>query len=195
MRLNLFFHALAMLCSLGAVAMATFAVRPRSLVALAFGFGAAALVVRPDALPDPAAVGGAIVAVAATALLRPRYADLIAASAGVLAAIWMSMLEAVGAPLIAAILIAVAPVICSAFFTRRDLKFAPLDLREEALLLVLVFAVVVALAPGVAAGWQSATALNLEQKEVGAQVVPAWTLLFTLGAAAAGGLYSVWMRR
>jgi hypothetical protein len=63
------------------------------------------------------------------------------------------------------------------------------------LLVVVVLAVVVAVAPAVAAGWQSATALNLQQKEVPSQAVPAWTLFLTLGSAVIGGLYAVWMRR
>ena len=194
MQPNLFFHALAMLCSLGSVAMATFAVGPRNLAALAIGFAAASLAVRPSNLPDPAWVGGIVAGIAAAAVLRPRYAALFAATAGILAGIWMPMLEVAGVPLAAAALIAAAAPLCSALFSR-DSRFAPLVVREEALLFVLVIAVVVAVAPGVAAGWQSATALNLQQKEVGAQVVPAWTLLLTLGAAAAGGLYTVWMRR
>jgi hypothetical protein len=53
----------------------------------------------------------------------------------------------------------------------------------------------VAIAPGVVGGWQSAVVLNLQPKEVASGFVPAWTLLPTLGAAAFGGLYTIWMRR
>ena len=95
----------------------------------------------------------------------------------------------------AAAAVAVAPIAVSLFFSRRRPDFAPDVLREEALLVVFVLAVMVAAAPGIAAGWHSAVVLNLQQKEVTSQVVPAWTLFLTLGAAAIGGLYTVWMRR
>ena len=53
MQLNLFFHSLAMLCSLASVAFATIDVRMRGQVAMAAGFALAALTVGPGQLPDP----------------------------------------------------------------------------------------------------------------------------------------------
>jgi hypothetical protein len=194
LQLNLFFHALAMLCSLGSVVFAAGA-GWRGYVALVIGCSAAVVGTSLGRLPDPVWVGGATAAVAVVALVRPRQELVLAAAAGVLAGLWLSMLRAAGLPWAAAAPVAVVPLVVSAVCSRRNPRFAPPMVREEALLVVVVLAVVVAVAPAVAAGWQSATALNLQQKEVPSQAVPAWTLFLTLGSAVIGGLYAVWMRR
>jgi hypothetical protein len=107
----------------------------------------------------------------------------------------MSMLQFGGVPLSVAVVAATTPPALAAFFSRGMPGFAPAALREEALLVMLVLGIGVAAAPGIAAGWQSAATMNLQQKEAASQAVPGWTLLLTLGAAAAGGLSAVWMRR
>ena len=99
---------------------------------------------------------------------------------------------------VAAVGVAIAaPTLALAVFFAGRPDFAPPALREEALLVVLLLGLGIAIAPGVAAGWQSAAVLNLqpEQEQVASQAVPAWALLVTGGAAALGGLYTVWIRR
>jgi hypothetical protein len=195
LQLNLFFHSLAMLCSLASVAFATVDTRARGCVALALGFVLAAIGVGAGRLPDPVWVGSVVACLGAVGLARPGWATVLAACGGALAGIWMSMLQFGGVPLPLAVVVAATPPALAAFFSCRRPGFAPAALREEALLVVLVLGVAVAAAPGVAAGWQSAVTLNLQQKEVASEAVPAWTLLLTLGAATFGGLYTVWMRR
>lgn len=193
--LSLSFYALAMLCSLAAVAFVALDTTRRGAGAVAIGFVLGAVAARPDRLPDPVWVGAIVAALAAAAVMRPRAGTLAAAAGGVLGGIWISLLQVEGLSMAAAVAVAVASIAVSLFFSRRKPDFAPDVLREEALLVVFVLAVMVAAAPGIAAGWQSAAVLNLQQKEVPSQIVPAWILLLTLGAAAIGGLYTVWMRR
>jgi hypothetical protein len=184
-----------MLCSLASVAFATADIRLRGHVAVAVGFVLAATMVAPGQLPDPVWVGSGVAVLAVIGLARPGCAVLVVAGGGALAGIWMAMLRVEGLPLPAAAFVAGAPSALAALLSRRRPQFAPTPLREEALLVVLVLGIAVAAAPGVAAGWQSAVILNLQQKEVASQAVPAWTLLLTLGAAMVGGLYTVWTRR
>lgn len=195
MQLNLFFHSLAMLCSLASVAFVTVHTRARGQVAFALGFVLTAISVDPNRLPDPVWVGSVVALLGAVGLVRPGWAALVAAGGGVLAGIWVSMLRVEGLPLHVAAVVAATPPALAAFFSRRTPGFAPAALREEALLVMLVLGIGVATAPGVAAGWQSAVTLNFQQKDVASQAVPAWTLLLTLGAATVGGLYTAWMRR
>jgi hypothetical protein len=197
LQFNLFFHGLALLCSLASVVFATLDARPRGLALIAVGFLAAVLAVRPFSPPDPAVVGGLAACLAVVAILRPYgwTRAVIALSAGALAGLWSTMLGLAGVSLPVAVTVGCAAPAASACFSRVRCDFAPPGLREEALLVVLIFGVVIALAPGVVAGWQSASVLNLQQQPVTAQVVPMWTLLLTLGAAALGGLYTGWTRR
>jgi hypothetical protein len=195
LQVNVFFHSLAMLCSLASVTFATVDSRVRGHIAVAIGFVLAGMTVAPVTLPDPVWVGTGVAVLAMAGLARPYLSVLVAAGGGMLAGIWMAMLRAEGLSLLPALLTASAPVGLAAILSRWRPQFAPAPLREEALLVVLLLGIMVAAAPGVAAGWQSAVTLNLEQKEVASQVVPRWTLLLTVGAATLGGLYTIWMRR
>lgn len=195
MQLNLFFHALALLCSLASVVFATLnpGWRGQAMVALGFALGTTA--VRLSRLPDPVWIGSVVASLAIVAILRPRTRIFVAACGGALAGVWASMLQLEGLPMPAAVGVAAAAPALSAFFTRRNAAFAPLELRDEALLVIFITGLVVALAPGVVRGWQSAAVLNLQPTGAASQVVPVWTVLLAFGAAALGGLYTVWMRR
>jgi hypothetical protein len=195
LQLTVFFHALTMLCSLGSVAFVTLDVRPRARAAIALGFVFGALGARPDRLPDPVWAGGLVALLGTAALLRPQTAFVAAASGGVLAGVWAAMLQAAGVPLVAALTLAFAPMAAAARLAGRSPAFAPALLREEALLVVSLLGLVVAIAPGVGEGWQSAVRLNLQPEGFGSQVVPRWALLFVGGACGLGSLYTVWMRR
>lgn len=195
MQPNLFFHAVALLYALASVGFVTLDAGVRGQALAALGFAAGVAVGRLSRLPDPVWAGGAVACLAILAILRPRLRTVVAAGGGALAGVWASMLSLEGLPLAIAVVVAGAAPALSAFFTRRDPRFAPLALGDEALVVVFILAVVVAIAPGVIGGWQSAGVLNLLQKDVAPQVVPVWTLVLTLGAAALGGLYTVWTRR
>ena len=93
------FHALWMLCALGAATFAaTAAPRRRWLVALAIGF--LAVVVLPGAQPDPEVAGLFAAFGAIVYLFRPRYAWLGFVLGGALAGMLVHVIGLVGAPVV-----------------------------------------------------------------------------------------------
>ena len=121
---------------------------------------------------------------------------MAAAVGGALAAIFQAVLQAQGLPPAAAWTAAVAPPVAACWLAARRGDFAPQALREEALLMVLGVALLVAVTPGVAAGWRSAVALNATAELGGSNLaLPAWALSLSGGAAAVGGLASLWRHR
>lgn len=72
--------------------------------------------------------------------------------------------------------------------------FAPVPVREEALLFVLAAGLLAAAAPEVVAGWQSAMALNASALPSSGEVIPNWVWI-GLGVAGVAGAASRWWRR
>lgn len=196
MQLNWLFHALWMLCALGTTVFATASTRTRlALPALMLGFLVSAVWVRPERLPDAVWVGGLVALVAVLQLVRPDRADVLTMiSSGVLAGVWISLLEIQGLPRALAWAIGGALPVVSAALTARRPAFAPAALREEALLVVLALGAVVATVPSVLEGWRSAVALNVTDKSGPNALVPMWTLWFLGTSVALGGVYSLWRR-
>lgn len=197
MRLTLFFHALWMLCAMGTTVLAVVPETPVPLRAgaLLLGFVLAFASTSTDALPDPAGVGLVVAIVALGHLFRPGIAPLTLLIAGALAGLWSALLRVQGLPTSVALLVgAVLPATATLLSFRRPV-FAPAILKDEALLIIVVLAAATALGPGVADGWRSASALNLESQDAVAQAVPGWTIAVVGATAALGGLYSLWMRR
>jgi hypothetical protein len=190
---NVFFLGLWLLCGLASAVFATSAVGWRRHAALAAGFIAAALIVRPDRTPDLVWAGSVVAAVAALELLRPRTGLLAAACGGAAAGISVSLFQLEGVVLPLALLLAALPMAVSAVLVDLSPRFAPPRLRDEALLIVLLLAVLVAAAPGVTGGWQSATMLNLGEKQA-RMAVPGWALAVGAISIVAGGLHRIWVR-
>ena len=200
-QVSLFFHGLWLLCGVGAVALtANPAPRWTDLGALALGFAAGLASGLRGGVPDPVWVGGAAACVAALLLFKPGTSALAAACGGALAAFWGVLLHLQGTPLAVAVVLAAAVPSLSAILAVRHPSFGPLHVREEALLVCLVLGLALAMAPGAAAGWQSAVALNVEAANSGQgaavrQAIPAWTLATTVTATLLGGAYTMWRRR
>ena len=196
MQLNLFGHGLALLCRLASVTFAVLDARLRGLAVVMVGFALTAVVVGGSGVPDPAWGGGVVAALAIVAILRPHVRPAIAACGGVLAAIWAAMLQIGGLPILTGVVLAITAPTLAIYLTRRHPEFAPQVLLEEALVVIVLLGVMVAIAPGVVAGWRSAAVLNLQQPlEAASHAVPTWALFVSLGAAALGGVHTVWMRR
>jgi hypothetical protein len=215
---NVFFHAVWLLCGLGAAVFATHAAPPSEarpgdvsrtplgarshfmdmcldVCALAVGFTAGTAVIRPDRLPDPVWIGGVVAGVASLQLVKPGTRAIAPACAGALAGLMGSLFAAQGIPRVPSVVVCGAVPALSASLSARNTDFAPGQLREDALLIVFWLGLALAMAPGVTVGWQAAEALNLGQKEAASQAVPLWTLAAIAIAAAAGGVSSLWMRR
>jgi hypothetical protein len=191
------FHALWMLCALGAVVYAAAAAhRVRDLIALAIGFVLAAIAASPQRLPDPTWVGVISAAAAMVVLFRPRFSVLAAAWGGALGGMLTALIEVQGlhpAASIGPIVVLIATVV---WLTRMRPAFAPDALRDEALLAVSLLGLVVAVMPGVMDGWQAAANLTIEPAtQVETTPIPAWTLTLVGTATALGAVYSLWSGR
>jgi hypothetical protein len=184
--------ALGILCGLACVVLATAASDHRfGVVAMSVCFVVTALWIgqRP---PDPAWAGLLVVAMAALGLARPRQRTLLAAGAGVFAALWASFLHEQGAPLIVSWSIAAALLGITVVASRRP-DFAGHSIREEALLLICCFGLLVALAPELVAGWHSATTLNAAS--VQSRAIEGWVLLVGAASIVAGSLSALARKR
>lgn len=191
------FHALWLLCALGATVFATASTRRLGPSASALGFVIATVLISGRG-PDAVLVGGLASVVAVFQLVRPARAELVtAAGTGALAAIWAWLLRVEGSPLAAGLLIAVALPLASGYLTARRPRFAPPVIREEAFLVVVAVGAIVAMAPGVVQGWQSALALNLVDKSgasAARAVIPTWAVGFGALSMVVGGVYRLWRR-
>jgi len=194
---TLSFHALWMLCALGVVVhAATAARRARDLSALAAGFVVAAMIASPQRLPDPAWVGVVSAGAAVVVLFRPRYAMASAAWGGVLGGMLTAMTEVQGLHPIAAGAAVAVLAVTPAWLARVRSSFAPDLLREDALLGLCLFGLVVAILPGVTDGWQAAANLTIQPATPGPTTpIPTWTLALVGTAMALGAVYSLWSRR
>jgi hypothetical protein len=194
---TLFYYALWMLCGIGGAILGVDAAYPRrNLVALATGFAAGVTLFR-HGLPDLPWIAGAMAVVAALRVVRstPFSAAMASATAGLVAAAWAVLFQALGLPAIGSLALAAVVPTVSAVLAARSRAFAPRQIRDEALLILTALAAGLAVAPGLVAGWQSAGALNLEGKREIVQALPQWTILMTVAAASLGGAYTLWTRR
>jgi len=153
--------------------------------------------VRRGAQPDLTTVAGVLLIVALAGVISRKTPAQVAAAAagGWAAAVWASLFQLQGAPFAAAIALALVLPAASMWMSSRSAAFASPNIYEEALVLLCAFAAVLGAAPLIAAGWQSATALNLEEKRAAIQAVPVWTIVIMLTSVSLGGAWSLWTRR
>jgi hypothetical protein len=149
----------------------------------------------PGRFPGASSVAFLVVGAAALALAKPRWSDAAAACAGGAAGLWAGVLELQGLPVLSAAIVAALPPAASALLARRNGRFAPAALREEALALVVVFGLLVALVPEVVAGWRAAAAFGSLAQEASEDGTTAWMLILAILCAAGGSVYSLWRRR
>lgn len=196
--MTLTYHALWMLCALGAAVFAAgtpAGVRPSA--ALATGFAAAALLTSGSSLPDAVWTGGLAAVAAAAYLFKPRLQLVAIAIGGALGGLWSALLEVQGLPVVVALIVAAGLVIVSLRLSRTRAGFATEALTQEGLLAIGVLGLGVAMLPGVLDGWQAATNLSgaQEQRATAPASIPMWTLVLLLASTSLGALHSVWGRR
>lgn len=187
-------QALWILCALGAAVFAAGGANWRNITGLLAGFGAAAALFRGGLLPEPGWLGGLVVIAAGLELYRPRWAFAGSLCGGFLAGLLGALMQFLGlgpAPSLA--LAAAVPAVCL-WFARRP-GFAPLPVREEALVLMLVLGCGAAVVPGVVDGWRSAAALNSAVRNGAQLAVPTWALALSGASILLGGAWSVWRHR
>ena len=194
--MTLTYHALWMLCALGTVVFATAAaphVRPTA--ALAAGFVAGVVWWSPERVPDAAETGFLTFLAAALYLFRPRLRLVSAAFGGVLAGMLATLIEMYGLSPQLSPLAGIALVAASIWLARTKPSFAPEPLRDEAMLMIGLVGLTVAILPGVMDGWQAATNLAAATERVASASLPMWTLLLLLTTSSCGAVYAVWSRR
>ena len=141
---------------------------------MAIGFAGGALTRTTGGSIDAAWVGGLSATVAALELVRPGHYLVTGGAAGVLAALWTSLMQAQGLPGIGAYTVAATVTCLCAYLSGRRPDFAPILVREEALLGLGALALVMAMAPAISRGWQSALALNATDGSAATPLVPVW---------------------
>ena len=191
---ELLLHAVGLLCALAAALFATAARDRRGVLALAVGFALGALRLEPEARWIGAIVAGA----AGLSLARPHGVPaLLAASlaAGLAGGVWTRVLAGYGLPAWTAWLLAIAVLVVASSSSRRDPRFAPPAVRDDALAAVVALGLAVAAAPAVATGWRAAAALNLEADGPAGPGVHPWVVVGVAAMVSLGGLHSLRRRR
>lgn len=189
-------HALGLLCGLGATSLAAWTAggwRSRSVFLAGFLIGA--LLFGASRFPDPSWIATATAAATALTLWKPAWSDVAIVCGGILAGLWISVLQLQGLPFAPALFVAAVLPAVAAFLATRRAGFATLALREEALVIVIGLGLALAMAPEVAAGWRSALELKAIPLDVERPGGAIWLLLFGGLCTLFGGLYSLWRRR
>ena len=194
--MTLTYHALWMLCALGTVVFATAAAaHVRPVAALAAGLIAAVVWWSPARVPDAAETGFLTSVAAALYLFRPRLRLVTAAFGGALAGMLATLVELQGVSPKVSPLAGIALVAVSIWLARTRASFAPEPLRDEAMLMIGLVGLGVAILPGVMDGWQAATNLAAATERVPTASLPMWTLFLVLTTSSCGAFYSLWSRR
>ncbi len=189
-----FFHLLWLLSGLGSVVFASMALGIRGMVLLAAGFALESAAARYTGVPDPIWVGTLTVILAGWALARRKGMVIAPFAGGVLAAVLGTAMHAEGVAALPAYFLAALPALIAMWLAMRQPNFVSATLHEEALLLILILALITAAAPGITAGWTSALALNLRDNESLRPMMPGWVIGLGCTALALGGVFTVWRR-
>jgi hypothetical protein len=193
---TLTYHALWMLCALGAAVFATAAAANlRTIAVLVVGFVPGVFWWSGGRLPDAAMAGTLTLVAAAVYLFRPRLRVVAAAVGGILGGMLSAMLQVQGVPASLSPLVSATLIVVAVWLARARPSFAPEQLRDDAMLIVGVLGVSVAILPGVLDGWQAATNLSAATERVPTSALPSWTLLLLIMTSSAGAAYSLWSRR
>ena len=183
-------HAVGLLCGLAAAVLAVLVRDRYGALALAAGF----LIAVAWFQPGPGWTGTAVAATAGLALARPRGAPASLAAAlvaGLAGGLWSRVLGGYGLPLWLACLPAFGVIVFAAVSSARDPRFAAPSVREDALAALGVLGLAVAAAPGVAAGWRAAAAMNLAAGDMVRPGVHPGVVLGLAAVVALGGLHTL----
>lgn len=183
-----------LLCGLGAAVFATAARQSwRDRVALVCSFMAAVAWKGSGRPLEPAWIGALTAGFAVLILGRPSWPFLSAFGSGVLGGTLCGLLQVQGMPRAVAFVASGSLLVITLFLASWRNDFTPPATRDEALLAVGAFGSLVAAAPAVAAGWQSALLLNLGEKHSANPAIPAW-VLGVGGASMGAGMVWVVLR-
>lgn len=189
-------HAAGVLAALAASVMAAqCAAGPLRLAALVVAFATTAALLAWRGGVDITALAFCLAAASSASFLRPRWSMLPPIAGGAAAAAWISILRAQGLPWLPAALGATALLAGAIGLSKRRAGFMPDELRDEALVLVGVFALLLATGPDVVTGWRSGLALTAEPLAGPTSGAGPWLAALVLGCVLLGGAYAAWKRR
>ena len=189
-------HAAQVLAALVAAVFAAQCAGGRAVLALLLGSFAGATIVFSKLGPlDTTTLGFCILAAAISALARPRWWLVPPAAAGIFAGAWVSILEAQGLPWLPAALAGGCVVLAAVGLAARRRGFTSAELRDEALVLAALFALLLAIGPDVVDGWRSSVALKAEPLAAAGPALRPWIGALVVGSVLLGGAYSLWKRR
>ena len=140
-------------------------------------------------------LGFGVAAAAIAALARPRWWLLAPLAAGVCASAWVSILGSQGLPWLPGTLAASGLLAAASISAARRRGFMPDEMRDEALLIVASFALLLSLGPGVVDGWRSSVALKAEPLAAESPQAGPWLGALVAASMLLGGAYSLWKRK
>lgn len=183
-------HAVGLLCGIAAAVFAALVRDRRGVLTLAAGFLTGIVWLQPG----PGWTGAVVAATAGLALVRPGGTAAVLAAplvAGLAGGLWSRVLGGYGLPLWLACLLAFGVIALAAVSSARDPRFAAPSVREDALAALGVLGLAVAAAPGVAAGWRAAGAMNLAAGDMVRPGVHPGVVLGLASVVALGGLHTL----
>lgn len=179
-------------CGLGAaVVAASFPQSRYTRAAAIVGFVVAA---RTGSLA-PAAVGALIAIVAGLILAEHTWPLFSALSSGALGGVLCAQLRLQMVPAAAAWILSASVFLAALILASAHSRFTTEGMIEEALLAIAALGLLIAAVPGIAAGWKSALALNIVDKNGGSGAIPLWVLMSVSGACAAGTAWALFRAR
>ena len=189
-------HAAGILAALAAAVFAAQCASGRAaLLGLLSGFAGAAFAFARLGSPDVMTLGFCVLAAAITALARPQWRLLPPLAGGICGAVWISVLGAQGLPLLPAAAVAACVVAAAVTLAARLPGFVSTELRDEGLVLIASFALLLGIGPEVVDGWRSAVALKAEPLAAAGPDVGLELGALVVGSVLLGGVYTVWKRR
>jgi hypothetical protein len=188
-------HAAGILAALAAAVFAAQCTRGRAAFVLLGVFVGAAFAFARFGSPDVPTFGFCLVAAAVTMLARPQWTLLPGLAAGIAAAGWISILEAQGLPWLPGALAAAGLLAVGAGLAARRRGFMSAEVRDEALVLVASFALLLAVGPDVVDGWRSSVALKAGPLAAAGPQVGPWLGALVVGVVLLGAAYTAWKRR
>lgn len=138
-------------------------------------------------------VGVCLTIMAAWRLVRGGSIAGAMALAGASAGLGVALYVESGMNPVLAVALCLGAALLAVLFAREQ-RFATTHVRDFALLMVACCAPVVAMAPGVLAGWESARALNMAGENA-ATGLPALAWIVPVAALLVGGMRGFWKRR
>lgn len=206
------FGVVTLLCAVAAVTFCAGANGRISLIPATVGYILATfLFLTPPLLPSlsfpsfslvvqPTQLAVVLAMVAGYGLLASHRSGVLMVFGGIAAAYWSAMLDSQGIPLAAAIAGPVLVSLASVFCTLSRPGFASLQLRDEALVIVMVLALAQAIVPTVMDAWRSAAvfqdaALTYDNGRETLLVLTQMALFFVLGALYQGWIFKRWMAK